>query len=385
MMKRIIVVFLLMMGLVSISLADKQGIEDITAIAWSPDGNYIAISYTTGNVAVSDITQSLPPLRLKYDQRVSSISWNPESNALAIYTPSNGSIWIWSMTAKKNIAQLKGYISRDNEGIVSWSEANLIASNAHQWDGGNPVQIWQQGADGFISFSTNFPYPAYDLSWDHTGTQLAIAAINGLVLVTFDGHKIDHEQVLYSPSTWATSADWSASNTTLAFTTGEGRLKFIDPVTRDILTEYNVGDKYDFSRVRWSPQTPELAFYFEQAGLSFLARNFTLNSLLSTDVVTQSNGRYFAWSPFGGRLAIVRASAENAQPSNIPGLQFVVPAPSFDLIENIESACVPADVMAQLPDAETDIDVYIDSVAQNEAIAPGCAADLVAVAEEMEK
>lgn len=152
--------------------------------------------------------------------------------------------------------------------------------------------------------------------------------------------------------------------------------------------------------LRWHPQRPELAGGAGQ-GLLFVwnietgeQENIfrTISALTSLD-----------YSPFGGRLVVGSRTPDqvvfDGRSYPMAGqvgwsrdvvtetLQMIIPDPSVELLESVETVCVPESQAEALPnvDATTqDLTAYVEAVRQNSRIPPGCQAELLAVAEAIQ-
>ena len=158
---------------------------------------------------------------------------------------------------------------------------------------------------------------------------------------------------------------------------------------------------HDFvTAVTWHPYKPLLAVS-TSASLIYVWNTETGREITAFTLEDRVYGLTF--SPFGGLLIASVSPIPDSYQAHILEqrkafpqndywsqdyadglLKVIVLDSSLENLNDIESRCVPADVMAQLPDAATDIDAYIEAVQQNEAIAPACAADLVAVAKALQ-
>ncbi|MBP6298145.1 MAG: hypothetical protein KA401_02270 [Anaerolineae bacterium] len=69
-------------------------------------------------------------------------------------------------------------------------------------------------------------------------------------------------------------------------------------------------------------------------------------------------------------------------------VETIIPDPSIELLESVETACVPAEVVKVLPatsDTEQDLSTLIDAVRHNANIPAGCRAELLAIVEALRR
>ena len=153
-------------------------------------------------------------------------------------------------------------------------------------------------------------------------------------------------------------------------------------------------------RLRWHPQRPELAGGVDD-GLIFIW-NVETGQLVNT-FRTIPSLTSMEYSPFGGRLVVgswvARQSWYEAHlypPARQVGwsrdvvasaVEIIIPDPSVELLQNVETACVPVGVAEGIPTVDgttRDLSAYIETVRENALIPPGCKADLLAVAEALQ-
>lgn len=78
------------------ALACEQGEHsaNITTVAWSPSGRYLATAAEDGQVLVWDVDEKLDLNTAMLDSAVSGLAWCPKRNALAACT-ADGSVALW--------------------------------------------------------------------------------------------------------------------------------------------------------------------------------------------------------------------------------------------------------------------------------------------------
>ena len=147
--------------------------------------------------------------------------------------------------------------------------------------------------------------------------------------------------------------------------------------------------------IRWHPQRPEIA-----AGTPIgLVYVWNIETGQQIDLLSTIGGSgILDYSPFGGRLvvggSILHQDILDAQREALyPGhsqwihslvdnvLVLTVPDPSLERLAAIQSACV--DTAVGIPQSEAELGNYITQI-ESISIKPGCAADLVAVAQALQ-
>lgn len=101
----------------------------INDIAWSPDGQMIAIATSNNTVQVCDVANGKVIWTLRQpSSKISSITWSPDGTMLASGC-GDTTIWLWNIKTGKRRKQLKGH--NDWVWKVSWSpDGSTIASSS---------------------------------------------------------------------------------------------------------------------------------------------------------------------------------------------------------------------------------------------------------------
>jgi WD40 repeat protein len=404
MMTRIIVAILLMMELAIIPIAaqDVEQPKIVSSMRWSPQGDRLLImgirQSKTYGVWLYDT--NLQPLMMRPRDEMLTTGWSSDGQRIFIggdvfdattfellfRTESGSKILDWS----EDGTELLGWIPYEQIGFFDAQSGKLIRTidirdgeripDQLRWSPNGAYIVLVYGLkshiistlDGHLIATLDGKYPN-GLSWSPDSRYLA-----GSIFVEVESGT--PHTITYNDSIFASVMVWDA-------TTGKA-----------VQTYSGLADIPFF--FHWHPYNGQLVggsgrglVYVWDTKTRQQVKAFTLNDELID----------FAFSPAGGRLIFspyLRVGPEGErfveQRKAFPQsdywsqdyadglLKVIVIDPSLENLNDIESRCVPADVIAQLPDAETDTDTYIEAVEQNEAIAPGCAADLVAVAEAMQ-
>ncbi|MBK9124559.1 MAG: WD40 repeat domain-containing protein [Chloroflexi bacterium] len=152
-------------------------------------------------------------------------------------------------------------------------------------------------------------------------------------------------------------------------------------------------------RLRWNPQKPELAGAAGEGVLYIWNLETGQQMEIYRPILALISMDY---SPYGGRVIVgswkSRQVIYETQPFAMANsvrwsqdivadvVRVVIPDPSLELLESVESACVPitvADVLPAARESAQDLNRYAELVRENTEIGPGCRADLLAVAEAL--
>ncbi|HXR66403.1 MAG TPA: hypothetical protein VN729_10790 [Ktedonobacteraceae bacterium] len=229
--------------------------NSVKALAWSPDGNYLAVgsnpiqivNTVSGNVLSTysaDYPYSPVPGQMTL---VTALGWSPDGSMLAVATQHTNAacyVFVWNMRTGTGINTFTQQGSARGISSVSWSGDNrYIASSDGQtvqaWDIRNPSNIiFKHAVDaatdvawspnpGLLAFVANkttqiwnvwntapnsgpvSAYPAANgvLSWSPKGQYLATA--NGNTVVIFDAHSGAHIYTYTGDSHYVSALAWS--------------------------------------------------------------------------------------------------------------------------------------------------------------------------------
>jgi WD40 repeat protein len=138
--------------------------EQISSLSWSPDGEWLAIAGSGGNVWLRNIKSEAARL-IRGTGRVFDIKWNPDSSVLALGTETEG-ITIWEADTLHKITTLA--TDRGLGLCLSFSpDGKYLAGGAYS------ITAWRTH-----DFSVAGIFPAemiYDLCYEPSGKEIAIA------------------------------------------------------------------------------------------------------------------------------------------------------------------------------------------------------------------
>jgi WD40 repeat protein/DNA-binding SARP family transcriptional activator len=276
----------------------------ITAVAWSPDGTWIATTSRDGTAIVWDgrTGERLATLSGHQDV-VYNLSWSPSGKAIATASY-DGTARIWVAETGEELSILSGH--QDRVYAVVWSPSGdrvITVSNdstARVWDSATGQELF--------SLSGRSEVPLFDAAWSPSGTQVATADMAGEVIVwdaetgrelfSLDGHEDFVGTVRWSPSgDWiATASDdhtarvwdastgeelqvlaghremvwyalWSPAGDRLVTTAPDASTRVWDPATGETVLSFHPGDAVHlYAAVDWSPSGDQVATIHSHLG-----------------------------------------------------------------------------------------------------------------------
>jgi len=347
----------------------QQVSEGITGVvSWSPDANRIAVDTTIWNV------QSLQPLVTLQSQtslfRMNK-HWSQDGSQIATLRYDQLGIQIFDTLTGEILSELSGSVEGQWIISVDWSpdETRFAVSRADR-----SIAIFDVATGGITAV-----YPQQEIvdaiAWSPDSTLFAGIIAEFVSNDTPGSIPTAGQNILVSIYVW-------------------------DAATGEVVQTISGLGEYA-NMLRWNPNGNELANGAPNGLVEIWDVNTgqQITSLLSSGIL---NG--MDYSPYGARLAFannpaaLEYSAESraaevvvdyAMQSLAGGaLDIVVPDPSVERLQAIQAACMTAPAVATMDVQTLTLDALPEYVAQVEAltdaeIPPGCAADLVAIAEAL--
>jgi WD40 repeat protein/serine/threonine protein kinase len=326
--------------------------ENIRAIAYSPDGRWIASASLDGTVRVWEsgsgrlvhvlFTNARPPIT----RETVSVSWSPDSQFLASACSAN-TVQVWAMASGQLLRTLKGHTSAVQS--VAWSPQGTIVaagdaeSTVLLWDvtSGNVVRKFRALKNGLISLAwspdgvtlaaggwekelqlwntdtigrprvltAGGPFfsmagtAIFNLAWSPDGTKLACAAGSADIVQCWDAASGEPTLTLQGDGTHVLCVAWSPDGKRLAAGGDFNAVKVWDADSGSLLYS-SAGHMFEVYSVAWSPDNTVLA----AAGTdqAIFIRKATSGEVISTipSRDRQSSGVCFVdWSPDGKTLS----------------------------------------------------------------------------------
>jgi WD40 repeat protein len=151
----------------------QANVDDyVSALAWSPDGNLLAVAMGSGPVEVLDTSEGRALHRLAgHGFGTLAAAWRPGSSCLAT-AGQDGMVRTWEAAG--------GRLERELEGGASWVErlawspdGALLAAAA-----GQHLSVWDEAGALVQEFTS--PATIYDIAWRPGGRGLASAGYGGV-------------------------------------------------------------------------------------------------------------------------------------------------------------------------------------------------------------
>lgn len=273
-------------------------------LAWSPDGNTLAVG-TSNGVWLHDATQAdLPAIKHLNEQRyVFVVDWHPKNDRVASGNI-DGLIEIWDAQNGERIITLEE--REDSVKSLKWSpDGSLLASSYAQT---GTVRIWNADTGAAILVMKEISRPLWILllDWKPDGKEIAVRVLqeDGGKIKIFDA--LTGIEKLSWGNKYETSAlKWSPDGSFLVSGGGIGGvIRLWDVATGQLVQTFD-GDSYVADMLAWSPDSMLLASNgHDQKIRIWDVKSGEQIAEFSGAVRSEAfHGNTLAWSPDGDKLA----------------------------------------------------------------------------------
>jgi WD40 repeat protein len=394
-----IIVGALLIGYLSIMpfgvVAQNSQPTGVANIAWSPDGSQLATGDIRGNVAIWDpVTGQALQTFLGHQDAIATIAWSPDGSKL-VSGSYDKTARIWDTNSGKVLFTFTGHT--DATYFVAWNQDGsqiITISGGEQpmwrtWDA-KTGRLLDSHGEGMIG----------KMLWNQDHTKLAISYVPGAVLILENNKPArtilfpEGSDKNYDPLYNITTVAWSPDSNQIATGSLNGVIRIWDIATSQVLATFQGSDSNEVSTTTTAINS--VAFNADGSHLFSISADGTMRvwntvgkQVLGTIHISPGKA---AWSLYSGRLALAvntQVTLSRVQSLADGAVQIVVPFPSLDQLQVITKRCVSADVQqtltsridrAKLPDFITEVNKL-----PTEQVPPACAADLIAVAEALQK
>jgi WD40 repeat protein len=224
----------------------------VDAVAWSPDGQYIATASVDHTVKVWSASKGYLICTYSGDDEIYALAWSPNSKLLASGGGDN-MVHIWNAA---DCSSNNAYATHTESGPVvslAWSpDGQYIASGG--WD--YMAQIWNV-SNGKQLHSLSFSEVVSSIAWSHNGRQIAVGSWDKSVSIwdTSTGQVVNTYSY-YSDAINAVA--WSPNDRYLAIGDNNGTVEVRDMTRGTVVCEYT-GHTNAVNTVAWSPDGKYLA------------------------------------------------------------------------------------------------------------------------------
>ena len=262
--------------------------DDVTAVAWSPDGKRIATGSDDG-VRVWDAVTGEGVLSLEHGSKVRSVAWSPDASRIAAGSAVDG-VRVWDAVTGEELLSLE---HGHKVWSVVWSpDGSRIATGSD----GDGVRVWD-AVTGENVLSLEHSHKVWSVAWSPDGSRIVTSS-------TFDGVRVwdavtGKELLSLERGRGFDSVVWSPDGSRIVTSSTFDGVRVWDVVTGKELLSLERGR--GFGSVVWSPDGRRIATGSDDGVRVWDA---VLLSLERGHGLKRGHGvESVVWSPDGSRIA----------------------------------------------------------------------------------
>ena len=232
------------------------------ALAWSPDGSFIACGgdnelvqvWQVENVGDTAVTMNHYFTYRGHSNWVNALAWSPDGSRIASASDDK-TVQIWQVGNSPELNQVETYYAHSRwVETVAWSpDGNFIAS------GGNDatIHVWDVATKDTMLIYHGHTYGVSALVWSPDSTRVASCswdkivrvwdAATGKTVLIYDGH-----------ADWINALAWSPDGTRIASASKDKTVQVWDATTGNTLITYGGHSRWVYA-VAWSPDGTRIA------------------------------------------------------------------------------------------------------------------------------
>jgi len=382
----------------SVSLVQAQ-LPYGSSPSWSPDSSKVAIVIDNTVEIIEVSTNQLLYVLNGHTRPIVSVAWSLDSQTIAT-TSIDQTVKLWSAID----GTLTNTLSGHNDGVTAaiWSpDGTRLVSSGEESE--PSLFVWNSATGKLLS--THSGGTIWDAEFSPDGRYFAYIAGGNIQILDGDSFvSISRFRESICCSNPMRSMAWSLDSATIVTGSMNGIVTVWDANTAQPLTQFIANSYANIDALAIDNLAPswvrDVTFSPDGSTVLAISGDGTLREWsIATNALIQETQvaplAAAAWSSYRGQLAYLdtrmlpSATANAAQSrSDESSLHIVTPLPSLERLQAIQTACLSAPAVGQMDAQEITLDALPEYVAQVEAltdaeIPPGCAADLVAVAEAL--
>ena len=225
----------------------------VRAVAWSPDGQYIASAGADRTVQVWNATTGDTIITYRgHSDWVRAVAWSPDGQYIAS-AGADRTVQVWNATTGDTIITYRGH--SDWVRAVAWSpDGQYIASAGAD----RTVQVWNIATAEAITVYLGHPDDVRSVAWSPDGQYIASAGADGTIQVwvwNISGER----RVFTGPSgREVTAIAWSPDGQYIASANDDGIVQIWSTTTGSVTFTYQ-GHSDEVCAVAWSPNKQPIA------------------------------------------------------------------------------------------------------------------------------
>lgn len=273
----------------------RQHGDSVHAVAWAPDGKYIASGSRDKTVHVWNAdTGNKEYMHKNHTSYVYGVAWSPDGRCIA--SASFGNVHVWEVVTGTLQVVYNGHPWWVYD--VAWaSSGRLIATCAADGE----VHLWDAVSGNVVCKYQGYPRPVKTVAWSHgANNSRFLSGCEDGILYCWDTTTENPPVMCLGHKKEVCSTAWSPDDKRCVSGSRDRTVKIWDTLTGDVLSTYE-GHKKEVYAVAWSPDGTRIA----SAGEDRVMRIWDVKtgSTFSTYQGHTKEIHALAWSPDGTRIA----------------------------------------------------------------------------------
>lgn len=159
---------------------DEGHTDEVTSLAWSPDGKSLATGSVDRTVKVWDLATRKPRATLRgHEDAVASVAYAPDGRAL-VSGGWDATVRLWDPATATERARLAGHSGPVNAVAVS-PDGRTIASGSGGYGDAGEVKLWDLAGGRLVATAMEKVPPVHAVAFAPDGSTLAIGRDDGMV------------------------------------------------------------------------------------------------------------------------------------------------------------------------------------------------------------
>jgi WD40 repeat protein/predicted Ser/Thr protein kinase len=277
----------------------RQHTDDVSSVAWSPDGNYLVSGSKDKTVQVWEASTGRTTLTYSNHMReVCCVAWSPLGDRIA--SSSFGAVHIWSVASGECFLQYHEHDSWVH--AVVWSPASFAMASC---GADRKVSLWETRKGDVLRRYPGFPGAVRAIAWfNDAHTTKLLAGCEDANLYCWEVTNPSKPLTYRGHIREVTCVAWSPDGQKCVSGSGDKTVKIWDVATGHTLNTYQ-GHSGKVYTVAWSPDGTRIASAGQDKSVCIW--DAATGKTLSTYRGHTDDVYAIAWSPDGTRIASASA------------------------------------------------------------------------------
>ncbi|MCU0499554.1 MAG: hypothetical protein MUF87_19565 [Anaerolineae bacterium] len=329
---------MIVFSLVNYPISAQTERDSIIEIGWDHQGRYLAIGKISGLVEIWDTPNNRLLTEITLTNPISAFAWSPDNNQLAI---GSSHVTVWDIVTGERLLTLPEHVPGVAD--ILWSpDGQTLLTTTYDPDHSPTLRKWD-GETGELIATTSGSIGGLQWRWQHS----QFFGTAGIFPAVYDGQTLELIRRLmldddferdFQPTTRSIPSP-DGQFAAIGYLNGWVRVWDVDQGT--IVYQFQVHDghpdRYQLLRI-----ARVRALTFDGQFVTTITQDGTTRTWdLTTERFIQESHQetqlsFAQFSPYGGRLAMTAILGEN----QVSDLQIITPAPSIERLNRLREICI---------------------------------------------